>query len=94
MEVMRRILEQLDRIRERNRSQPGWEAPTDEQKDEGKRAFEDAIERIRAERQAIRDFSVFVAGLAARQSLGEISREWTERSERAPAMIRAREAEW
>jgi hypothetical protein len=69
-----RILEQLQRIRERMEADPDWKEPTPEQLEDGRRAFEDAIERIRAERQAIRDFTAHVeAELAAGKSLGEIS---------------------
>jgi hypothetical protein len=69
-----RILEQLQRIRERLQAEPGWTEPTEAEKAEGRRAFDEAIERIRAKRQAIRDFTAFVeAELAAGKSLGEIS---------------------
>ena len=67
------LLAEMDRIGERLRSQPGWKPPTPEQQERGRRAFEDAIERIRAERQALRDFTAFVeAELAAGKSLAEI----------------------
>jgi hypothetical protein len=54
-------------------AQEGWKEPDEAEKAEGRRAFEDAIERIRAERQAIRDFTAHVEReLAAGKSLGEI----------------------
>jgi hypothetical protein len=52
-----RILAQLELTRERLRAQPGWQEPTEEQKADGRRALDEAIERIRAELQAVRDFS-------------------------------------
>jgi hypothetical protein len=52
-----RILEQLDRSRERLQAEPGWKPPTPEQLDDARRAFEDVTESMRAERRAIRDFS-------------------------------------
>jgi hypothetical protein len=68
------ILEQLARIRERLQTEPGWTEPTEAEKAEGRRAFDEAIERIRAERQAVRAFTAFVeAELAAGKTLGEIS---------------------
>jgi hypothetical protein len=67
------ILEQLARIRERMDADPEWKPPTPDQLEDGRRAFDSALERIRAERQAIRDFTAFVeAELAAGKSLGEI----------------------
>jgi hypothetical protein len=69
-----RILEQLQRIRERMQAQPGWKEPSEAEKAAAGRPFEGAIERIRAERQAIRDFTAHVeAELAAGKSLGEIT---------------------
>jgi hypothetical protein len=44
------------------------------QKADGRRAFEEAFERIRSERQAVKDLTAFVeAELAAGKTLGEIS---------------------
>jgi len=51
------ILRQLDLIEERRRQRGDCREATPEQLEDGRRAFEEAIERIRAERQAIRDFS-------------------------------------
>jgi hypothetical protein len=51
------ILRQLDLIEERRRQRGDCREPTPEQLEDGRRAFEDALERIRAERQAIRNFS-------------------------------------
>jgi hypothetical protein len=69
-----RILDQLQRIRERMEADPDWKEPTPDQLEDGRRAFEDAIERIRAERQAVKDFTAHVeAELAAGKSLGEIA---------------------
>ena len=71
---MPRILEQLATIAERNRARPGWKEPTPEQPEDGRRAFDDAIRRIRAERQMLRDFTAFVeAKLAAGKTLGDIA---------------------
>jgi hypothetical protein len=68
------ILDQLHRIRERLRAEPGWKEPTEAEKAEGRRAFDEAIERIRSERQAIRAFTAYVeAELAAGKSLAEVS---------------------
>src|SRR5580693_3330260 len=50
------VLEQLERTAERLRADPGWKEPTEAEKVDGRRAFEEAIESIR-ERQAVRDFS-------------------------------------
>jgi hypothetical protein len=69
-----RILDQLQRIRERLQAEPGWTEPTEAEKAEGRRAFDDAIARIRAGRQAVKDFTAWVESeLAAGKSLGEIS---------------------
>jgi hypothetical protein len=69
-----RILEQLQRIRERMQAQEGWKEPSEAEKAEGRRAFDEAIERIRSERQAIRAFTAYVeAELAAGKSLAEVS---------------------
>ena len=51
------LIEQMNRTAERLRAQPGDEPPTPEQLVDGRRAFDDAIARIRAERRGIRDFS-------------------------------------
>jgi hypothetical protein len=68
------ILDQLQRIRERLQAQPGWTEPSEAEKAAAGRLFEDALERIRAGRQAIRDFTAHVeAELAAGKSLGEIT---------------------
>jgi hypothetical protein len=61
-----RILEQLQRIRERLQAEPGWTEPTEDEKAAAGRAFDEAIERIRAERQAVRDFTAFVEGELAK----------------------------
>jgi hypothetical protein len=67
------ILDQLQRIRERMQAEPGWKEPTEAQKADARSGIEEAIERIRAERRAIRDFTAHVeAELAAGKTLGEI----------------------
>jgi hypothetical protein len=38
----------------------GWTPPRAEQLEHGRRAFEKSIKRIRAERQAIRNFTAYV----------------------------------
>jgi hypothetical protein len=48
---------EIDRTAKHMRASPDWKVPTEAQKADGRRAFEEAIERIRAERQAVRDFS-------------------------------------
>jgi hypothetical protein len=52
-----RLLDELDCIRERLQAEPGYKPPTPEQLEDGRRAFDEAVESMRAERQAIRDFS-------------------------------------
>jgi hypothetical protein len=64
------ILAQLQRIRERMEADPDWRPPTFDQIEDGKRVFEDAIERIRGSGS---NFPAHVeAELAAGTSLGEI----------------------
>jgi hypothetical protein len=47
-------------------AQPDYKPPMPDQLERGRRAFDAALERIRAERQALRDFTAFVeAELAA-----------------------------
>jgi hypothetical protein len=41
------ILDQLHRIRERLQAEPGWKEPTPDQLEDGRRAFDEAIERVR-----------------------------------------------
>jgi hypothetical protein len=68
-----RILGQIATIRERLQAEPGYKPPTPEQLEDGRRTFDEAIARIRAERQAIRDFTAYVeAELAAGRSRAEI----------------------
>jgi hypothetical protein len=55
-----RLVEEMDLIAERVRTQADYKPPTPEQLEDGRRAFEACIERIRAERQALRDFTAFV----------------------------------
>jgi hypothetical protein len=55
-----RILDQLQRIRERFQAQPGWKEPTEAEKAQAGRPFEDALARLRAERQAVKDFTAHV----------------------------------
>jgi hypothetical protein len=43
-----RILDQLQRIRERMEADPDWKPPTPEQIEDGRRAFDEAIQLIRA----------------------------------------------
>jgi hypothetical protein len=50
-------LAEIDRTAEHMRASPNWREPTEEQKADGRRAFEEAIADIRARRQAVRDFS-------------------------------------
>jgi hypothetical protein len=67
------LLDDTELTAERLRSQPGWTEPTEAQKVEAVRAFDEMIERMRAERQAIRDFTAFVEGkLAEGVPLAEI----------------------
>jgi hypothetical protein len=51
------LIDAMDRTAERLRAEPGWREPTDAQRAEGRMGLEECIERYRAERQAIRDFS-------------------------------------
>jgi hypothetical protein len=68
-----RILDQLTFIRERMEAQPGYTPPTKSELEDGWRAFEDAIERIRAQRETLRAFTRHVeAELAAGKTLAEI----------------------
>jgi hypothetical protein len=52
-----RLRERLETMAERLRSQPGCEPPTEAQKAKTQRGLDEALARIRAERQAVRDFS-------------------------------------
>jgi hypothetical protein len=54
------ILEQLQRIRERMQAQEGWKEPTEGEKAEAKCGLDEALERMRAERQAVRAFTAQV----------------------------------
>jgi hypothetical protein len=54
------IFEQLQRTRERLQAQPGWKEPTEAEKARAGRPFEDALARLRAERQAVKDFTAHV----------------------------------
>jgi hypothetical protein len=68
------ILDQLHRIRERLQAEPGWKEPTEAQKADARSGIEEAFERIRSERQAIRDFTAHVeAELAKGVPLSGIS---------------------
>ena len=52
---------------------PDWKPPTPDLIEDGRLTFDPALERIRAERQAARDFTAHVeAELAAGKSLSEI----------------------
>jgi hypothetical protein len=51
------ILGQLALMAERRREQGDYREPTEEQKADVRRQLEEMIERHRAERQAVRDFS-------------------------------------
>jgi hypothetical protein len=54
------LLRQMDLTAERMRAQPDYVPPTEAQKAEAMARFEETIERMRAERQAVRDFTLKV----------------------------------
>jgi hypothetical protein len=68
-----RLHAELETMAERLRAQPDWTEPTEAQKAEAMRGLDEAVERMRAERQALRDFTAYVeAELARGVPLGEI----------------------
>jgi hypothetical protein len=54
------LTEEMERMAERLRSQPDWKEPTESQKAEAVRGFDEALERMRAQRQGLRDFTAKV----------------------------------
>ncbi len=58
---------QLDLIAERRKTQPDHEPPTPAQLEDAKRGLDEVLERMRAERQALRDFTEKVAQERAEQ---------------------------
>jgi hypothetical protein len=72
--AMDRVQAQLEEMAKRMRGSPDYVPLTPTQVEDAKRALDEAIERIRAERQAIRDFTAFVeAELAKGVPLSAIS---------------------
>jgi hypothetical protein len=69
-----RLLAEMETIAERLRSQPGYQPPTEAQAAETRRELDEVVERMRAEREALRAFTAHVkAELARGVPLGEIT---------------------
>jgi hypothetical protein len=58
--ALERMMQQLDQMAGRRRAEPGYAPPTEAQKAEATARFEEMVERMRAERQALRDFTLKV----------------------------------
>jgi hypothetical protein len=64
---------EMETMAERMQSQADYKPPTEAELDEGRRAFESCIERMRAERGAVKDFTAAVeAKLAEGVPLGGV----------------------
>jgi hypothetical protein len=58
--ALERVMRQLDMTREHMQVQPGYVPPTEAQKAESKVRFDEMLQRMRAERQALKDFTAKV----------------------------------
>jgi hypothetical protein len=64
--ALERVMARLEQTAERLRSQPDWPEPTPAQRAEATARLEEMIQRMRAERAAVRDFTAKVERERAR----------------------------